>query len=112
MTKPITIELLKEHKACKDQVAKFKKLFGEEIIPTRELCLLHAQDFNFGWARCLLDKSVWSPFEKVVSSVWNVCYGEFDNLSWDAEIIAYVGKVYKETIALAWFDSWESQNNV
>ena len=89
MTKPINIELLKEHKACQNQVDKFKKFFGEEIIPTLELCLLHAQDFNFRWARIFLDEQSQEAFDEAVV----LAKKAFE------EAIAPAWKVYDEAIA-------------
>ena len=147
MTKSITIKLLKKHKAYKYQVDKFKEIFGEEFVPTRELCLLHAQNFDFKWARGLLDERGRKFFDEAKITACKVL-DEDDTTALkvlveedttarttaqkvlDEDIVlalkafneaittarkvfneAFVTamKVFDETIALAWFDAWESQ---
>ena len=46
----ITLSMLQKEHACSDQVALFKKLFGESVTVTRVLCLKHAADFDWDWA--------------------------------------------------------------
>ena len=130
MTKPITINLLKKNEACPSQVVKFNKIFGWRIKPTRELCLLHAQDFNFDWAQCLLPSPVRKVYNEIVIVRWKAYQESLDTaekvfkntntiIAWSPhnnpaenvyiEVTASAKKVYKEFIALAWFDAWENQ---
>ena len=106
MTKPITIELLKKHKACYNQVEKFKEIFGEEVIPTRELCILHAQDFDFGWARTFLNKFTKVYNDEDIATAWKVYY---EAIAPDQKAFNPAYKIFKEAAALAWFDAWANQ---
>ena len=98
MTKPITIELLKKHKACQDQVDKFREIFGEEIVPTRELCLLHAQDFNFLWLKRFLNKSSYESFVKIWKTACDSQY-KITLPAWDVynKETAFAKKIYDST---------------
>ena len=47
----ITLQQLKDKRACEKQVELFKKLFGESVEVTLENCLLAAShELNFDWA--------------------------------------------------------------
>ena len=100
MTKPITIELLKKNEACQDQIDKFKEFFGEEVVPTRELCLLHAHDFNFKWAQCLLPTPVRRVYNDNIVLLWQTTYTAVDP-HWEN---------YRQSVAMVWFDAWEIQD--
>ena len=103
MTKTITIELLKEHKACENQVDKFKELFGEKIVPTRELCLLHAQDFDFGWAARFLSKQANKFYQETIAPIKKFFNEDTTTaLKVFNETIAPARKVFDEAIAPAW----------
>jgi hypothetical protein len=52
--KKITVTLLKNHDACDDQVALFKKIFPRGVVPTEALCDKHANRFTWWWAQHLL----------------------------------------------------------
>ena len=45
----ITINQLRKLGACESQVLKFQELFGESVEVTHELCLEHANAFNWCW---------------------------------------------------------------
>lgn len=47
----VTLEDLVNRGACHNYRVKFRELFGEEVEVTVELCVKHAQDFNWNWAR-------------------------------------------------------------
>ena len=65
----ITLSQLKSLDACKSQVDKFSELFGESVDVTPELCVSHAQDFDWGWAaRNLLTDSALAEYERVTST--------------------------------------------
>jgi len=50
-TMKISAKHLTKLKACNEQVQEFKKLFGDSTVEiTKELCLKHAQVFNWNWA--------------------------------------------------------------
>lgn len=45
----ITLYQLEVRGACIPQAKKFKELFGESVEVTLDLCLKHAQDFDWNW---------------------------------------------------------------
>jgi hypothetical protein len=52
----ITLDILKKKRACLDKQRLFKKLFGDSVDVTEELCIQHARDFDWSWAaRSLLN---------------------------------------------------------
>ena len=64
----ITLSQLKSLNACKSQVDKFSELFGESVDVTPELCVSHAQDFDWGWAaKNLLTDSAWAEYKRVTA---------------------------------------------
>lgn len=46
----ISLRQLKRLGACKEKAALFKKLFGNKVEVTEEMCIKHARDFDFAWA--------------------------------------------------------------
>ena len=50
----ITAKQLRKHGACSAQYELFVRLFGDEVIVTKELCIKHAQDFDWFWAATVL----------------------------------------------------------
>lgn len=48
--KAIDIALLQEHGVCHEQIAEFVRVFGEgaRVVPTLDLCLRHADHFDWG----------------------------------------------------------------
>jgi hypothetical protein len=59
----ITLEMLRQKHACRDQVARFKELFGDAVEVTVELAVKHAQDFAWDWAaRSLLSAAGYSAY--------------------------------------------------
>ena len=59
----ITLEMLRQKHACRDQVARFKELFGDAVEVTVELVVKHAQDFDWDWAaRSLLSAAGYSAY--------------------------------------------------
>jgi hypothetical protein len=131
----ITIQLLESKGACSEQLSKFKKLFPDGVTPTRELCLAHAEDFDWGWAASkLLSKEGSEVFYKSTASV-NKAYYEAEATARKAyyEAEAPARKAYKEATApaekayyeavvtarkanyeaeaTAWFDIWQKEND-
>ena len=59
----ITLEMLRQKHACRDQVARFQELFGDAVEVTVELAVKHAQDFDWDWAaRSLLSAAGYSAY--------------------------------------------------
>jgi cell division septum initiation protein DivIVA len=69
MSKPtITSHLLIDHRACTDQVALFRKTFGESVVVTVARARTVAGPFNWEWAaRNLLDGTARAEYERVRS---------------------------------------------
>ena len=69
--KIITLRKLKAKRACQVQLDKFKELFGSKVEITLELCIKHAQDFNFNWAADdLLSASALAEYQRVRAPAW------------------------------------------
>jgi len=49
-TKILTFKTLKGLGACKDQLLRFKQLFGDKVNVTAELCNKHCNEFDWNWA--------------------------------------------------------------
>ena len=65
----ITLMHLKKAGACANQVAQFKELFGAGVVVTRDLCLQHADVFDWGWgARELLPAPASAEYDRAVAS--------------------------------------------
>ena len=88
----ITKELLKKHRACKDQINKFDKLFPNGVDATRELCLAHAQTFNFTWTRRLLSPLARAAYDEAIAAAHKA----------RDEATAPASKAYNEASAAAW----------
>ena len=82
----LTLETLKQKKACNDQLEKFENLFGKQVIITVDLCRVHAKDFDWIWASdyLLTDlaraeheraiASAQAEYERVTVSAWAELY--------------------------------------
>jgi len=66
----ISAKHLTKLKACNEQVQEFKKLFGDSTVEiTKELCLKHAQVFNWNWAATnLLTKDGYKAYLAAIDS--------------------------------------------
>ena len=91
----ITKGLLEKHGACKNQLDKFVELFPDGVVPTRELCLAHAQTFDFTWAHYLLPRPAWKAYDEATAPARKAY----------EEAIGSASKAYNEAIVAAWFDA-------
>ena len=91
----INKELLEKHGACKNQLDKFVELFPDGVDATRELCLAHAQTFDFTWAHYLLSRPGRKAYDEAIAPA-SKAYDEATAPAW---------KAYNEAIAAAWFDA-------
>ena len=117
----ITKELLEKHGACKNQLDKFVELFPDGVVPTRELCLAHAQTFNFTWAHYLLSPPARKAYDEAIAPARKArdeaiapvrkAYNEALVSAWKAydEAVAPAWKAYNEAIAAAWFDASQKE---
>jgi hypothetical protein len=48
--KKLTLQTLREHDACKEEVKLFIEHFGEEVLVTEKLCASVSDEFNWDWA--------------------------------------------------------------
>ena len=127
MTKPINAQMLRDLNACGGQVELFVKLFKEDdVVLTEELCVQHAQDFDFNLAasnlleasqKAAYEKAIaphWKAYEKAVAPHWKA-YEEAKAPLWEAcekakapflkayeEAKAPHWKTYEKAIALHW----------
>ena len=56
MTVILTYERLKQAGACRDQLALFKRKYGASVAVTVEAAIEAASEFDWTWARRLLDE--------------------------------------------------------
>ncbi len=88
----ITLTMLRRAGACKPQVKRFAELFGEEADVTEELCVQHAQEFEWDWAASnLLDDDQQKIYREARASAEKIY----------REACAPAKKIYDETIASA-----------
>ena len=118
--KPITLQVLKDHNACLGQVELFERFFGSEVIPTRELALKHARDFDWHWAAStLLSPKSWMAYKEATAPALKAyreavapalkAYDEAEALALKAykEATDPALKAYDEATALAFLEQWE-----
>ena len=68
----LTIADLEMVRACEEQVAKFRELFGNEVLVTVELAVQHAADFDWDWAaRKLLSAPARAAYNAAVAPEWD-----------------------------------------
>ena len=64
----IKLETLKKLRACSAQLILFKKLFGNEVEVTEELCIKYASDFEWYWAaEYLLPAPLYKQYEEATA---------------------------------------------
>jgi len=99
----ITLKQLKEHGACPDQIALFKKLFGERVSVTKTVCLKYGARFNLNWAaRELLSPTANKAYKEVMAPA-NKAYKEVmapANKAYN-EVMVPANKAYNEAMAPA-----------
>ena len=101
MSKTLTVETLKSKKACQPQIDLFRSLFGDSVEVTEELCVKHAQDFNWDWAAdTLLSESAREDYYKATGPALKV-YNK---------ATAPALKVYIKATASAWARAYLSDN--
>ena len=71
----LTAQMLRDKKACGEQVELFVELFGESVSVTQKRCAAHANEFDWEWAaEKLLPKPAWAEFDKVRDAAWAEYY--------------------------------------
>ena len=117
----ITKELLEKHGACKNQLDKFVELFPDGVDATRELCLAHAQTFDFIWAQYLLPRPARKAYDEAIAPAYKAYYeataaarkahNEATAPAWKAynKATAPAWKAYNKAIAAAWFDASQKE---
>ena len=67
----VTVAMLKEKRACADQVAKFKELFGESATGTlQNVRKARKAGLDVGWVAVLLPKPLSDKYDAAVKSLW------------------------------------------
>jgi hypothetical protein len=75
----ITADLLRSKGACEEQVLLFVELGGDDLELTEELCVRHADKFDWFWAACkLLSTIPRNYYLKTQADAWDMHYaGDF-----------------------------------
>ena len=103
MSKIITLRQLDAKGACQDQRNKFKEIFGSQVEVTLDLCIKHAQDFDFNWAvNHLLSSTARAEYERVTASA-SLEYTRVTAPAWaeDARVRASAWAEYERVTASA-----------
>ncbi len=83
MSRILTLETLKLMNACYGQALLFQELFGDSVEITPELCIKHANDFDYNWAaRNLLSKTGYDKYLIEKNAAWDK-YRSEKNAAWD-----------------------------
>ena len=123
MSKIITLRQIDAKGACQDQRDKFKEIFGSQVEVTLDLCIKHAQDFDFNWAANHLLSSTaraeyarvrapaWAEYERVTASA----EAEYERVTAPARaeyarVRAPARAEYERVKASAFFHAWEQDN--
>jgi cell division septum initiation protein DivIVA len=70
-SRTLTLATLKKKDACTDQLALFRKMFGESVEITEALCAEHAGMFSWNWAaNHLLTAPALAEYERVKAQAW------------------------------------------
>ena len=70
-SRTLTLQTLIEKEACEEQVRLFKKMFGDSVLVTEELCVKYAGKFNFVWAsENLLSVEGQQAYKAIVRQAW------------------------------------------
>jgi hypothetical protein len=92
-TRTLTLQTLKDKKACTVQLLLFKQLFGESVEISESACILVADKFDWNWAaNKLLSTSARKAYNEATASA----------LKAYCEAKASAGKAYYEATAPAW----------
>lgn len=69
MARELNVNMLRKAEACDDGVAKFRSLFGDSVLVSRNLCREYYDDFNFCWAsEALLKKDQYNVFKELYNA--------------------------------------------
>ena len=72
MTARITYAQLRASGACRDQLALFKRKFGDSVEVTVQLAESVANEFDWDWvASKLLKAPAWDEYERVTAAAWD-----------------------------------------
>jgi hypothetical protein len=107
----ITYDTLRTAGACQEQRELFRQLFPKGTEVTEELCVRHAQDFDWEWAaENLLDYAAWKAYRAAETSAWRV-YTDTMASAWEVydDTRASAETAYTDTMASAFAKAWLSQ---
>ena len=105
----ITVVELETNQACSSQVALFKRLFGESVEITEQLCLDHHVEFNWHWtAQHFLTAPALTEFSRITAPAWaeytrieDQAWSEFSRIT-DQAITDQARAEYVRITAPAW----------
>lgn len=116
----ITTKLLEQKGACAKQVTLFSRLFPDGCVPTLELCLVHADQFDWGWAaehllgdvaRSEYDRAcdvAWSEYDRACLETWSeydrptkATWSEYDRSRHPARACRVARSEYNRACAIA-----------
>ena len=84
----LTVQQLRDARACADQVELFVKLTGATLELTRQWCLDHAQEFDWIWgAGHLLSPTAVAEYRRVTAAA----VAEYQRVTAAAFADAYIG---------------------
>jgi hypothetical protein len=89
----ITYDTLRTAGACQEQRELFRQLFPKGTEVTEELCVRHAQDFDWEWAA-----------ENLLDDATRKVYNDAEAPAWKAyeDAVGAALKAYDDTAASAW----------
>lgn len=129
----LTIAQLRKAGACAEELKRLKAIFGSSVEITEELCMTHASDCNWDWARRLLSEagsaeynrvraSAQAEYNRVSASAWveydrvkTSALAEYDRVGGPAwaecdRVCASAQAEYRRVRASAWAKVWLAEN--
>ena len=106
--KRLTAEMLREARACTDQVARFDKAWPTGVVPTLASARRAVRlGLNVAWAARLLPPPARKAYDEAIAPAWKA-YAEARATAWKAydEATATAWKAYAEAIATAFVEAW------
>ena len=82
----LTLQTLKDHGACTDQLKLFQKTFGDSVNVTVKRAVAAASLFDWSWARCLLSATARAEYDRVCAPA----RAEYDRVRATAWATAYI----------------------
>ena len=98
--KIVTLQQLKDYKACDRQVELFEKYFGNSVVLTKRIIKKYCSKFDIDWlANEVLSDPLWKQYEDAVAPLRK----QYE------DAVAPLWKQYLEAKALTFFELYESK---